>query len=125
MDHDLDHEAGGRIAPPPPPSSWWWLLAPVMLLLRRRRTRAYDRKVLAHLSLQQRVQRSLFIRKATGWFVVGSGAALLALKETYELAELGEWPLVGFIAAVVVMAVLVGANTAALVGRQRRTAGVS
>lgn len=120
LEHDLDHQAGGRIPPPPPPSSWWWLLPPVMLALRRRRAGSYNREILSSLSPQQRAQRSIFIRKATGWFIVGSGAALLAVKETWELAERGDWPLAGFAALLALMAVLVGANTAALIGRQRR-----
>ena len=53
-----------------------------MLTLQHRRTAAYRRQALARLPAQQRVQYAGFMQKATGWFVVATGASLLAVKET-------------------------------------------
>jgi hypothetical protein len=120
IEHDLDPEGGGRVPPPPAPPIWWWLLPPVMLVLRRRRTHAYNQELLRSLTTQQRIRRSSFLRKATGWFIVASGATLLAVKETWELTEHAEWPVGIFAVLLLGVVFLVGANTIALIQRQRR-----
>jgi hypothetical protein len=52
------------------------------------------------------------MQKATGWFVVATGASLLAVKETWELAEHREWPHGVFAAVLAVMFTLVAINAA-------------
>lgn len=85
------------------PSLWWWLVPPVMLVLQQRQMADYRREALALLTAEQRAQYTGFMRKATGWFVVASGASLLAVKETWELTEEREWPAWVFAIVLVVM----------------------
>jgi hypothetical protein len=69
------------------PSRWWWLLPPVMYVLSRSRFRDGS-------------SRSREFRDSgTGWFYVAGGGALLAAKETYDLAQIFGW---GTISTVVV-----------------------
>lgn len=110
------------IEPPPRPSPWWWFLPPAMFVLRRRRANEYHRDVLSQFTPQQRAERSVFIQKATGWFVVASGASLLAVKETWELVELAEWPAWVFVAALILMTGLVTGATVRLIGRRQEPA---
>lgn len=116
-------ESVHAIAPPPPPSGWWWFLPPVMLVLRRRRSSEYRRRVLSHLTPEQRAQRDGFIHKATGWFVVASGASLLAVKESWELAAGEHWPAWLFVLVLVVMVAVAGGNTVLQVSRRRASGG--
>ena len=109
------------LAPPPPPSRWWWLFPPGMFVLRRRRSNDYHRTVLAQLTPQQRAQRSGFLHKATGWFVVASGGALIAVTETWGLAEHHHWPIAVYMVALPIMFALVGSNTVLHIGRRRPT----
>ena len=44
--------------------------------------------------------------KATGWLLVAGGAFLIAVKETWELTELQEWPTPTFWLLLVLMAAL-------------------
>jgi hypothetical protein len=113
-EEDVDQSSGdpaSRIAPSRAPSAWWWLLPPVMLILRRRRSKEYQRTVLSSLTPRQRAHRERFIRKATGWFVVALGGSFIAIKETWVLAEHNEWHPAVFVAILVGMLALVGANT--------------
>ncbi len=80
------------IAPSERISAWWWLLPPVAYVMTERRQRAWRQQVMAALTPQQRVQFVSYSNKATGWFVVGAGASLIALKETAELVEALDWP---------------------------------
>jgi len=75
-----------------PPSAWWWLLPPVMYVLRRRWARAFREASAAQLSDTQREQLTVFRSKATGWFTVAAGAALLAAGETWQVTEHYRWP---------------------------------
>lgn len=52
-----------------------------------------------------------FMSKARGWVLVGSGAALIGVKETFELVEGNGWPTWLFWVLVVVMPLLCVANT--------------
>lgn len=126
LEEDLDRsgfdESVQAIAPPPPPSKWWWFLPPVMFVLRRRRSNEYHSTVLRRLTPQQRAKRAGFIHKATGWFVVACGGSLIAVKETWELAEHAEWPAAAFVTVLVLMFLLVGANTVLHIGRRRTAA---
>lgn len=73
-------------------SPWWWLLPPVAYLLQRRRGRAYRREFLQRVPKAQLEQFVSFTNKATGWLLVGAGAFLLAIRETWELREAADWP---------------------------------
>jgi len=58
-----------------------------MYLIRRHRSNAFRRAVLARLTQAQRAQSILFINKATGWFTVALGAALLAAEQTWQVID--------------------------------------
>lgn len=60
------------------------------------------------------------VAAAMGWIVVASGAALLALAETYALREEMEWPIAVFWILLVVMAGLALAFTVTRVRRGER-----
>jgi hypothetical protein len=89
------------------PSAWWWLLPPVMYVLHRRRwNEAFRQATAAQLSDAQREQLTSFRNRATGWFTVATGAALLAAKETWQICAHYGWPawllwllIVGMVAA--------------------------
>jgi hypothetical protein len=95
-EEDIDREeieaTTSRVPRQEPPSPWWWLLPPVMYLIRRQRGHAYRQAVLAELTEAQRDQFTSFINKATGWFTVAIGAALLAAEQTWQLIERHHWP---------------------------------
>lgn len=91
---------------PPPISNWWWLLPPVAYLKLRRRSRLHRAAVLDALTTEQRGQMVGFMNKANGWLTVSIGAAFIAIKETWELHEVGEWPLWLFWLFVVAMPLL-------------------
>lgn len=73
-------------------SPWWWLLPPVAYVLTRRSESAWQRRVLESLTARQRAEFVAYSNKASGWFVVGGGAALIGVKEAVELVETLEWP---------------------------------
>jgi hypothetical protein len=77
---------------PPQVSSWWWLLPPIRLLLSSQRREDSRQALLASLSAEDLRLVTRYMNIARGWVLVGSGAFLIALKETYELAEHHEWP---------------------------------
>ena len=58
-----------------------------------------------------------FREKADAWLFVASGAALLALKETWTVREAYGWPAVVFWLLIALMASLCVANTLARVHR--------
>ena len=74
-------------------SAWWWLLPPVKYILERRQDRLYRREYFAVLEPEDREALLAFINKAQAWLLVGAGGLLIAMKETYELAEHLEWSL--------------------------------
>jgi hypothetical protein len=69
------------------PSGWWWLLPPVMYVLHRRWYKALQQAMRAQLSETQREQLASFQSKATGWFTVAAGAALLAAADTWHIIQ--------------------------------------
>ena len=123
-DEELDREgmAGftGDADLPPRVSRWWWLLPPVAYYKNRKRRNGYRRRSLASLTVEQRAQFVGFSNKATGWFTVAGGAFLIALKETWELAEIYELPGWVYALAVVVLAVAAVANTVVRLSRSDR-----
>jgi hypothetical protein len=106
VDREGMEAAVAAVAPPAKPSAWWWLVPPVMLVLQQRRSGTYRRQAVERLTAQQRAQYAGFRQKAAGWFVVATGAFLLAVKETWELAEHLEWSHSIFAAVIALMIVL-------------------
>ena len=92
-------------------SPWWWLLPPVAYALQRRRQRDVRRQLFDALTAEELEGFVEFTSVATGWALVAAGAFFIAVKETYELAELYEWPLGVFVALLVVMLAVCAANT--------------
>jgi hypothetical protein len=74
------------------PSAWWWLLPPVMYVLHRRWYKALRQAMLAQVTETQREQMASFQSKATGWFTVAAGAALLAAGDTWRIVQFYGWP---------------------------------
>jgi hypothetical protein len=114
-DEDLDREqfelVKGDVPPQETISGWWWLLPPVAYVKNRRRNDRYQKAMMAALPAATREQFVGFMNKATGWFTVAGGAFLIALKETWELAELYELPLAIYVIAVVALSMLAVGNT--------------
>ncbi len=114
------HELTDGLPPPPRVSNWWWLLPPVKLVLTSRRSTDYRETFLANLSAEDLELVTRYINVARGWMLVGGGAFLIALKETWELVEHEEWPEWAFWALVVVMAVLTLGSIGGSAERERR-----
>ncbi|WP_181408896.1 hypothetical protein [Schumannella soli] len=126
-DEEVDREAIGRahesVPEPRPISPWWWLLPPVAYLKIRRDRTEYQRVVFDAMPIETRRQFLGFLNKATGWLFVAGGAALIALKETWELVERYEWPIWVWIVLVVVMAAGSVVNTAVRMANTGRQLG--
>ncbi|MEO8094779.1 MAG: hypothetical protein ABI632_07590 [Pseudolysinimonas sp.] len=114
-DEDLDREQFERAKTDLPQqeriSNWWWLLPPVAYFRNRRRNDEYQRAVMAALPATTREQFLGFMTKANGWFTVAAGAFLIALKETWELAEAYELPVTIYWIAIVVLSIAAVSNT--------------
>jgi hypothetical protein len=98
-------------AQPPPVSGWWWLLPPVAYVKSRRRSQAHRDAMVRAMPAAHREQFVGLVNKANGWAFVAGGAFCIALKETWELVHLYEWPAALYWALVVVMSALAIANT--------------
>jgi hypothetical protein len=126
-EEDVDREGMeasiAQLPRPEPPSPWWWLLPPVMYLIRRRRSNAFLQAALSRLTPAQRQQRAGFINKATGWFTVALGAALLATEQTWGVINRQHWPAWLFWLLIVVMLGASVLNTALRMNREPRAAG--
>lgn len=92
---ELDREgiqaAAQNLTPPRRISPWWWFIPPVAYILTQRAQSAYRQAAFATLNSEQREQFVGFTQKAQGWLIVALGACLIAVKETWELAEASEW----------------------------------
>jgi hypothetical protein len=104
-----------------PPSAWWWLLPPVMYVLRRRWSTAFRQATFAQLTETQREQFTSFRNKATGWFTVAAGGALLAVGETWQIVERHSWPVWLFWLLIVVMLAVSMLNTAVRMSSEQHT----
>jgi hypothetical protein len=82
---------------------WWWLLPPVAISLRARESRRYRQRVTDAMTPDQVADLKSLREKATAWLVVASGAALLAVDETWNLRESYGWPVWVFWALLVTM----------------------
>ena len=113
-DEELDREGleelRGGVDNLPRVSPWWWLLPPVAYYKIRKRSNERRRRALESLTVEQRVQFLGFSNKATGWFTVAGGAFLIALKESWELADVYDLSVWVYVPAVVVLAVASVAN---------------
>ncbi|GAA3561011.1 hypothetical protein GCM10022197_15670 [Microlunatus spumicola] len=92
-------------------SPWWWLLPPVAYVLQRRRQRQVRQQLFDALTPEELEGFVEFTSVATGWALVAAGAFFIAVKETYEVAELYEWPIGVFVGLLVVMLAACAANT--------------
>ena len=108
---------------PEPPSPWWWLLPPVMYLIRRHRHAVFRQAALAQLTQDQREQLTRFTNKATGWFTVAIGAALLAAEQTWQVIDRYRWPVWLFWFLIIVMLGVSVLNTAVRMIHDDRTSG--
>ncbi len=108
------------------PSTWWWLLPPIMYVLHRRWYKAAQQAVLAQLTPTQREQMTRFQSKATGWFTVAGGAAMLAAGETWHVVQQYGWPVWLFwLLAAVMLVVAVFPSAAQMVGENARQVGAA
>ncbi|MET9327956.1 hypothetical protein [Tsukamurella sp. NPDC003166] len=99
--------------PPSRLSGWWWLLPPVALYLTRRRQASYIASLNENLTPEQSHGLWHFFSVARAWMIVASGAFLIAVKETYELAHHHHWAAPAFWGLCVVGIVGInGANAA-------------
>jgi hypothetical protein len=112
-------KAAKEVERPQPVSRWWLLVPPVAWFLRRRRAHGHRDALLHVLTPLQTEQLLHYVETSTAWAFVGLGAALLAIAETWHLAEVYEWPDPVFGALVVLMLVLCGANTSMRVNRRQ------
>ena len=114
-----------RGAPQPPKvSNWWWLVPPVRFLLSSQRRGDSRDAFLASLSVEDLELVTRYMNIARGWMLVGFGAFLIALKETYEIGEHHEWPTWLYWVVVVAMAsAAVGITVSSARREGRATAG--
>ncbi|MFI6866730.1 hypothetical protein [Nocardia sp. NPDC050406] len=72
-------------------SPWWWLLPPVAYWKHHRERDRIKRLALETMSASDIERMLAFSNTALGWLFVAAGATLIAIKETYELVEIGHW----------------------------------
>jgi hypothetical protein len=96
-----------------------------MYLIRRRRANAFRQAALARLTQAQRDQFTSFVNKATGWFTVALGAALLTAEQTWQVISRYRWPAWLFWFLIIVMLGASVLNTALRMIHDERTAGSS
>lgn len=111
------------VAPPARMSPLWWLLPPVAYFKQRALSTEHRNRIMHALPKEQVEQTLTFMNKARGWLIVSLGAFLIALKETWELAERAHWPLWLFIAIVVVAFILCVGNAAFQMYRTQQALG--
>jgi hypothetical protein len=117
FEREVLDEAKGRVEEPEPVSRWWLLLPPVWWILDRRRDSIYRHRVGEALE-DEDLLAFLTVRDIlNAWLYVAIGAALIAVKETWELHEGYHWPEWVFWILVIAMPVFCVSIT---VGRTRR-----
>jgi hypothetical protein len=90
-----------------------------MYLIRRHRSYAFRQAALAQLTQAQRDQATSFLNKASGWFTVALGAALLAAEQTWKVITRQHWPAWLFWILIIVMLAVSMLNTALRMSRGR------
>ncbi|MEU3011920.1 hypothetical protein [Nocardia asteroides] len=73
-------------------SAWWWLIPPVAYWKHHRRRERIKRRALEVLPVEEVERMVSFSNTALGWMFVATGAALIAVKETYEWVEIAHLP---------------------------------
>ncbi|HEY0280115.1 MAG TPA: hypothetical protein VGC32_17770 [Solirubrobacterales bacterium] len=104
--HESLERAKAQVPEPEPVSRWWLLLPPVWWFLRQRRDGTYRRQVGEAMEVGDRLALLTVKDILNAWLYVAVGAALIGVKETWELHEAYEWPEWVFFALVVGMVVL-------------------
>jgi hypothetical protein len=123
FEQDAITEAASRVGEPPQVSGWWLLLPPVWWYLRRRRESQYRHNVAEELDDRDLLAFLTFKDVLNGWAYVAAGAALLAVKETWDLHETFEWPeWVSWALIVVMLGLCVGTTRLRYQHRQARPA---
>ncbi len=120
IERDKIAAAARAVGRPEPVQGWWWLVPPIAYLLRLARRERYHHQVTLVLEDEDYETLIAFVNKATGWIFVAGGAFLIALKETWELAEHSGWPWGVYAGVVAFMIALSLTNTLV---RRLRTAG--
>lgn len=90
---------------PPAVSAWWWLLPPAGWWLHHRRQQVVRERLRPVLTDPQVARLVSIAEKATGWALVGGGAGLIAVKETWALTRTYDWATIVFWLIVVAMAI--------------------
>lgn len=73
-----------EIEVPPRVSPWWLAVPPAYFVLHRRRNRIYKQRVREAMPADD-LQAFAHLREVAGaWFLVASGASLIAVKETWS-----------------------------------------
>lgn len=126
QEEEVDREALLRtkdtVPRPDPVSWWWWLLPPVAFVLQRRASGEYREAVIKAIPGEVVQQFVHFQDKAMGWLLVAAGAFLIAIKETWQLAEEQGWSELAFWLLLVLMLLVTLGYTAY---RMRRTSSLS
>jgi hypothetical protein len=104
---------------PPPVSTWWLLLPPAAYALHLRRRRTWRPALIGTLTRTELERLLHYSETATAWLFVGSGAFLIAIKETWDLHHAYEWSTIAFIVLVLVMVIACVANTVTRVQRRQ------
>jgi len=111
IERDRLHLIRQKITTPRHVSPWWWLLPPVKIFLEQRSDRQYKREFASLLEPEDLESLITFMNKARGWLFVAGGALLIAIKETYELAEHSDWPVWALGGTIIVLVVASLLNT--------------
>jgi hypothetical protein len=120
FERDSLERAEHEIAVPPPVSIWWLLVPPVYLVQRRRRDQVYKARIRDAMSSEDLRALAHLRDVATAWFLVAAGAALLAVKETWDLVETYDWSRWAFWVLVGGMFVLAALATGVRIARPNR-----
>ena len=123
LDREGFEKANKAVPRPEGFSAWWWLLPPVAWFKQSARNRQHQREVIKVLDPRLTEQAVSFMNKANGWFIVAAGAALLGVKETWDLVEAWEWPVWLFWVLVVVSPTLCVVNLVTRAIRSERMMG--
>lgn len=123
LDHERFEQATSSVPTPDKISPWWWLLPPVAWFRIRRRGREHRAEVMKALD-QDLVEATVtFLNKANAWLVVAGGAALLGVKETWELVETVEGPPWLFVVLVLLAPILCVVNLVVRSARSEKAMG--
>jgi hypothetical protein len=124
FERDAITEAASRVEGPAPVSAWWVLLPPVWYVLRGRRQSEYRHRVAEEMDDKDLQDFLTFRDVVNAWAFVAAGAALIAVKETWELHEAYDWPEWVFFAVVVVMLFVCATSTKSRMLRRRNRPAV-